>query len=194
MYINKIYDADLQNGKGVGVTLCTSGCNQRCPGCFNSEAWNFFFGVKYTSAHEQQILDMMGKEYIDHLAIIGGEPLTREKVIELSSLIQRVKQCYPDKKIWVWSGYTWPQIYATAYDMTGTSEETPYDIWTIEEKRTLQTILETIDILVDGPFIQEQRDITLKWRGSKNQQVLDIKQTLLLPKSKIVTEPVLYCD
>lgn len=192
MYINKIYDADLQNGKGVGVTLCTSGCNQRCPGCFNSEAWNFFFGVKYTSAHEQQILDMMGKEYIDHLAIIGGEPLTREKVIELSSLIQRVKQCYPDKKIWVWSGYTWPQIYATAYDMTGTSEEIPQDVWTVEEKRALQIILETIDVLIDGPFIQEQRDITLKWRGSKSQRVLDVKKTL--SQKDPLFNPVLYCD
>ena len=106
MYINALYDADLQNGRGVGVTLCVSGCPIKCQGCFNPEAQNPQFGQEYTQKNEEQIISLLGKEYIDHFAIIGGEPLTQDKIRELAWLCRHIKQLYPQKKIWLWSGYT----------------------------------------------------------------------------------------
>lgn len=167
----QIRKMDISNGEGIGISLFTQGCPIRCPQCHNSSIWSFNGGKLWTTNAQEQIIDLMRPEHITRLSILGGEPLVPQNVADLADLVQRVKQCYPDKKIWLWSGYTWPQIWATAYDMTGTSEENPQDIWTIEEKRALQTILETIDILIDGPFVQEQRDITLKWRGSRNQHI-----------------------
>ena len=190
MYINAIYDADLQNGKGVGITLCVSGCPIKCQGCFNKEAQNFLFGQLYTEKEKRQILTLLDKIYIDHLAIIGGEPLTQDKVQDLSQLCWQVKQKFPQKKIWLWSGYLWEDIYALAF------EDNIYNLgnqnnWTQQDKNNLQELLENIDILVDGPFVQEQKDITLKWRGSKNQRVISVQTTLNHGLGKY---PILYCD
>ena len=190
MYINAIYDADLQNGKGVGVTLCVSGCPIKCQGCFNKEAQNPLFGQEYTQKEEKKILSLLEKEYIDHFAIIGGEPLTQDKVQDLSQLCWQVKQKFPQKKIWLWSGYLWEDIYALAF------EDNIYNLgnqnnWTQQDKNNLQELLENIDILVDGPFVQEQKDITLKWRGSKNQRVISVQTTLNHGLGKY---PILYCD
>ena len=188
----QIRKMDISNGEGCGISLFTQGCPIRCKDCHNASIWSFEGGKPWTLAAQEQIIELMRPNYIVRFSVLGGEPLVSQNVADLADLVQRVKQCYPDKKIWVWSGYTWPQIYATAYDMTGISEEVPQDIWTIEEKRALQVILETIDVLVDGPFIQEQRDITLKWRGSKSQRVLDVKKTL--SQKNPLFNPVLYCD
>ena len=194
MYINAIYDADLQNGKGIGITLCVSGCPIKCKGCFNSEAQNPLFGQEYTQKKEDKILSLLNREYIDHLAIIGGEPLTRDKIQDLAQLCMRVKQLWPHKKIWLWSGYTWEKIYSLAYndEVYRLSKE---DWWDNCHKYYLSKLLENIDILVDGPFIQEQKDITLKWRGSKNQRVINVQKSLQqhLPVLPPPT-PILYCD
>lgn len=194
MYINAIYDADLQNGEGVGVTLCCSGCPLKCQGCFNKEAQNPLFGQEYTKKEEEKILSLLEKEYIDHLAIIGGEPLTRDKVQDLAQLCMKVKQTWPQKKIWLWSGYLWEDIYSLAFDMSCSSIGTQQD-WDWRDKKNLRNILFSLDILIDGPFIQEQKDITLKWRGSKNQRVIDVQKSLrqnlpILPPPS----PILYCD
>ena len=195
MYINAIYDADLQNGEGVGVTLCVSGCPLKCQGCFNKEAQNPLFGQEYTQKQEKQILSLLNKEYIDHLAIIGGEPLTRDKVQDLAQLCMRVKQTWPQKKIWLWSGYLWEDIYYLAFNNSchtlGIQKE-----WTWQEQKALRNILFNIDFLVDGPFIQEQKDVTLKWRGSKNQRVICCKDSIEygLQYANLPPIPILYCD
>lgn len=195
MYINAIYDADLQNGEGVGVTLCVSGCHTKCKGCFNPEAQNPAFGKEYTSQHKQQIINMIEKDYIDHLAIIGGEPLTVDKIKDLSQLCWEAKTRFPQKKIWLWSGYLWENIYNLAYGANQHIDITiPWcknEFWTIQDKLELQDLLESIDVLVDGPFIQEQKDLTLKWRGSKNQRVISVQTTL---NHGLVSHPVLYCE
>ena len=194
MYINAIYDADLQNGEGVGVTLCVSGCPIKCQGCFNKEAQNSLFGQEYSKKEEKKILSLLNKEYIDHLAIIGGEPLTQDKIHDLAQLCMKVKQLWPQKKIWLWSGYTWEKIYSLAYD-DEVYRFSNNQWWDNPHKYYLSKLLENIDILIDGPFIQEQKDITLKWRGSKNQRVIDVQKSMrqnhpiLLPPS-----PILYCD
>ena len=190
MYINAIYDADLQNGKGVGVTLCVSGCPIKCQGCFNKEAQNPLFGQLYTEKEKQQILALLSKKYIDHLAIIGGEPLTKDKIQDLAQLCNHVKQLWPQKKIWLWSGYTWEKIYSLAYD-DEVHRLSKNEWWNNRHKYYLSELLENIDILVDGPFIQKQKDITLKWRGSKNQRVISVQTTL---NRGLGEYPILYCD
>ena len=188
----QIRKMDISNGEGCGISLFTQGCPICCKDCHNASIWSFEGGKPWTLAAQEQIIELMKPDYIVRFSVLGGEPLLPQNVADLADLVQRIKQCYPDKKIWLWSGYVWQQIYVTAYDMSGDVEEIPQDICTIEEKRALQTILETIDILVDGPFIQEQRDITLKWRGSENQHIIDVKKTL--SQKKPATKPILYCD
>ena len=193
MYINALYDADLQNGQGVGVTICLSGCRMHCPGCFNPEAQNMFFGRPYTKEIEEQILNLIDKSYIDHIAVIGGEPLLKENMSELSTLCPKIKSLWPQKKIWLWSGYLWEEIYDLAYGnaiQIGIKTKGNQTRWTLEDKANLQIILENIDILVDGPFIQEKKDLTLKWRGSSNQRVISVPTTL---SHGLGQHPVLYC-
>ena len=189
MYINALYDADLQNGQGVGVTLCVSGCPIKCQGCFNPEAQNPYFGQEYTQKKEEQIISLLGKEYIDHFAIIGGEPLTPDKVRELAWLCRHIKQLYPQKKIWLWSGYTWEKIYSLAYN-DEVYHLSKRDCWNNRQKYFLSELLENIDVLVDGPFVQEKKDLTLKWRGSSNQRVISVQTTLA---HGLGQHPVLYC-
>lgn len=194
MYINAIYDADLQNGEGVGVTLCVSGCPIKCQGCFNKEAQNPLFGQEYTKKEEEKVLSLLNKEYIDHFAIIGGEPLIQDKIQDLAQLCMKIKQLWPQKRIWLWSGYTWEKIYSLAYD-DEVYRFSNNQWWDNPHKYYLSKLLENIDVLVDGPFIQEQKDITLKWRGSKNQRVIDVQKSMrqnlpILPPPS----PILYCD
>ena len=190
MYINAIYDADLQNGEGVGVTVCVSGCPIKCQGCFNKEAQNPVFGKEYGIKEIKKISSLLSKPYIDHLAIIGGEPLTKDKIYDIAHLCFITKLNWPQKKIWLWSGYRWEDIYALAFwdnfCSLGTQEK-----WGRQDKDSLRRLLENIDILVDGPFIQEQKDITLKWRGSKNQRVISVQATL---NRRLGIYPVLYCN
>lgn len=193
MYINALYDADLQNGQGVGVTVCLSGCRMHCLGCFNPEAQNMFFGRLYTKEIEKQILSLIDKSYIDHVAVIGGEPLLKENMPELSTLCLKIKSRFPQKKIWLWSGYTWEEIYDLAYGhitSLGPKTKGKQTGWTPRDKDDLRVILQSIDVLVDGPFIQEQKDITLKWRGSANQRVISVQTTLA---HGLGQHPVLYC-
>lgn len=181
MRISGIYDVDLQNGVGVGVTLGTAGCPRHCEGCFNSEFWSFYSGTLYTDKHKEKILELISKDYIDHFSIIGGEPLLPQNYRDLYNLCTEIKFVRPDIKIWLWSGYTFEEIWQHAQEDT-----TNY----------LFALLGIVDVLVDGPFIAEQRDITLKWRGSKNQRVIDLKSTLsgsFLFGTR-VPEPILYCD
>lgn len=191
MYINAIYDADLQNGEGVGVTLCVSGCPIKCQGCFNKEAQNSLFGQKYGQKEQEKILSLLDKKYIDHLAVIGGEPLTRDKVQDLAQLCMKVKQNWPQKKIWLWSGYLWEDIYSLAFSPYCFSIGKQQD-WDWEDKKNLKDILFNINVLVDGPFIQEQKDITLRWRGSANQRVIDVEKTLFQFPPR--PTPILYCN
>lgn len=198
MRINSLYKADSQNGIGWGVTIGLQGCPLRCKGCFNKSAWDFSGGQYFDDRLFSKTMDMLKEEYIDHLAIIGGEPLTPSNVRSLSYLIAAVRQEYPDKKIWLWSGYEFEQIYRMAFDQTLYEGIYPTTVsWTWLEKKALRDILLNLDVLVDGPFIQEKRDITLKWRGSSNQRVIDMRATMRQDVSidpDNPPTPILFCD
>ena len=166
----KIKNWDTANGEGLGVSIFFSGCDKvpKCKGCFNKESWDCNAGKPFNSETIVELLELVGNPHISHLAILGGEPLADYNLKEVSFLCRQIKETYPNKKIWLWSHYTWEEI--------------------IEDSYTSCLILPYIDVLVDGEYIEEQRDLTLKWRGSKNQRVIDVK------KSLGERNPISYCN
>lgn len=145
----QIRPIDVTNGEGVGVSLFVQGCPHHCKGCFNQETWDFNKGKDFTSAVEGKIFEILEKkkEYLSFFSILGGEPLAPQNIEEVKRILQRIKRQYPQLKTYVWTGYLFENIPD-------------------------KTVLNNIDVLIDGPFIEEQKDITLKLRGSKNQRIL----------------------
>lgn len=175
----KIKNYDVANGTGLSVTIFFSGCDAepKCPFCFNSEAWDFNAGQPFTEDTIEEIITLLSSPQISNLAILGGEPLAEVNARAVSKLIARVRFELPDKKIWLWSHRTWNQLvdiqrvpYKEYCEETG-DMEAPWSnhIW---------YIIRNIDVLVDGRFVQEKKDLTLKFRGSSNQRVIDCKKSL----------------
>lgn len=161
MHYGKIRDCDIANGKGVRVTLFVSGCRNHCKNCFQPETWDFNYGELYTDETEEYIIKLLSKPYIQGLTILGGEPLEPENQQGLIGLLRRVKLECPEKDIWCYTGYTIEQI---------TADGTKCRCDVTDE------LLSMIDVLVDGRFVEELKDITLKFRGSSNQRIIDVKQ------------------
>lgn len=145
----RINKTDIANGPGVRVSLFVSGCRRHCRGCFNAEAWNFNYGDLFTAMTIEDIVEAVAPDHIEGLSILGGEPLEPENALGLFELCRRVKEQYPNKSIWIYSGYTYDEI-----------RDFP--------------IMRFVDVLVDGPFIEAEKDITLKFRGSRNQRLIDV--------------------
>ena len=162
MYIGEIITADCANGVGLRVSLFVSGCTNHCKGCFQPQTWDFEYGLPYTHETEDSIIDELGKTYYDGLTILGGEPFELSNQRELVKLIRRVRAELPDRNIWIYTGFT--------YDKDLVHGGCRYIECTDE-------ILDNTDILVDGRFIETQRDLMLNFRGSRNQRIIDMKQT-----------------
>lgn len=190
----QIRKMDISNGEGCGIAIFSQGCPIRCQGCHNASIWGFDSGKEWNQESKQTVLQLLDRPQITRLSILGGEPLLKQNVQDIAQLCMKIKWDWPQKKIWLWSGYLWEDIYSLAFDKDYKS--LPHqEEWTQQEKDALKNIIFNIDILVDGPFVQEKRDITLKWRGSKNQRVIDMHKTLsqtlpVLP----APAPILYCD
>ena len=163
--------ADVANGPGVRVSLFVSGCTHRCPECFNREAQDFAYGQPFTQTEEDRIVAALAPAHIRGLSLLGGEPFEPDNQRALLSLLRRVRAAYPDKEIWCYSGYTL---------------ET--ELWRDSRARCEVTdeMLSLIDVLVDGPFILEQKDLNLRFRGSSNQRILNV------PASIKARTPVLW--
>lgn len=154
---------DIANGPGVRVSLFVSGCTHHCPGCFNPETWDFDYGEKYTEEIKEKVLELLRPDYISGLTILGGEPMEPKNMLDVADLISTAKRLYPDKTIWLYSGYTFEELDSpTKLAMTNIIKE---------------NILRRLDILVDGPFIETQKDIGLLFRGSANQRIIDMPKT-----------------
>ena len=162
MYYHNIDHCDMLNGDGIRVSLWVSGCSLHCKGCQNPQTWDFNSGIPFDSEALQELYDALDKEYIQGLTLTGGNPM--DNMPEILHICRTVKERFPDKDIWLYSGYTLEQILQ----------------WEVGV-----CILEYVDVLVDGPYIEEQRDISLKWVGSKNQRVINLKETL--KQGKIIT-------
>ncbi len=160
MYYGEIKKWDIADGPGVRVSLFVSGCRHHCKGCFNEDTWDFAYGKPYTEETEQEILEALNSSYIQGLTLLGGEPFEPENQRELVGLLRRVRKEIPQKDIWCYTGFVFEQdLVPGGRAFTEVTEE----------------ILSMIDVLVDGPFILDEKDITLKFRGSRNQRLLDRK-------------------
>lgn len=158
-----IKDCDIANGPGVRVSLFVSGCTHRCPGCFNEIAWSFDYGEPFTGEVEDRILEMLSPRYIKGLTLLGGEPFEPQNQPALVKFLRRVKQTYPDLNIWAYSGYLFDKdILAGRLG--------PWEV--------THEFLSYLDVLVDGPFVQEKKDLMLRFCGSSNQRIIDVKKSL----------------
>ena len=164
MNYGEIKKYDIADGPGVRVTLFVSGCRHHCKGCFNAETWDFHYGNPYTEKTEKEILDALNHPYIAGLTLLGGEPFEPENQRELVKLLKKVREMYPKKNIWSYSGYV--------YDKDLIPDGRAYTEVTEE-------MLSYIDVLVDGPFVEDLKDITLQFRGSSNQRILNLREMKL---------------
>ena len=165
MYYGNIKKTDIADGDGVRVSLFVSGCRNCCKGCFQPETWDFKYGTEFTQETENQILEFLRPSYISGLTVLGGEPFEEENQRILAPFLRKVKETYPSKTIWCYTGYVLekdllPEDGRKHCEATG-------------------EMLKYIDILVDGPFIEEQKNISIKFRGSENQRILKLKEILL---------------
>ena len=149
---------DVAAGKGICVTFFVQGCDAHCPGCHNPETWDFDGGYEFTQDTINSIINALNANGVQrNLCIMGGEPLHERNQFLVQLLIQEVKKVYPDIKIYLWTGYLYEDLIE-------------------KHEKILQNILQEIDVLIDGPFIKEQRDITLAMRGSRNQRIINLKE------------------
>ena len=155
-----IKKVDVANGPGVRVSLFVSGCTHHCKECFNPETWDFSFGDPFGEAQIQEILKLLDRSYIRGLSLLGGEPFEPQNQQAVLELVRRVRETLPQKDVWCYSGYLFEEL---AEGNVG------------ERSRQL---LEQLDILVDGPFVLEQKDLGLRFRGSANQRIIDVPQSL----------------
>lgn len=175
-----IRSLDISNGEGVGISLFVQGCPFHCKNCFNSETWDFNGGKEWTKETKNKFMELIDRPYIKRVSFLGGECLAEQNLDEVLSLIKEIRISFPEKTIWLYTGFKIEDIIKQKqYEKVS---EIP-NVWS---KRW--EIIKQCDVVVDGEYIDKQRDITLKWRGSKNQRCIDVKQSLAQNKM------VLYCD
>ena len=184
-YHNITHD-DMNNGDGLRVVLWLSGCSHHCYKCQNPQTWNPNSGILFDEDAKQEIFDELSKDYISGITFSGGDPLDKWNINDLDSLIYEIKEEFPNKTIWIYTGYTF-DFLEKRYKMF-CSTYLPYYYREDYADFLRWSIIKKCDILVDGQYIDSERDITLKWRGSKNQRVIDVQKSL--SENKIV----LYCD
>ena len=156
MNYSAIKKNDIANGPGVRVSLFVSGCRRHCKGCFNSETWSFDNGNQFDKSAMGEIMRALDREYIEGFTVLGGEPFEEENMGTVYHIISKVRSSFPDKSIWCYSGFTFEEL---------------------KEKDSALHILEMIDVLVDGPFVEEKKNLKLRFRGSENQRLIDLRET-----------------
>lgn len=212
----QIRSMDISNGEGVGVSLFVQGCDKHCFNCFNSETWDFNGGKEWTEETKNKFMELIDRPYIRRISILGGEPLAEQNLDDILSLIKEIREKYPisqnpnsenigksrvledensneirisfpEKSIWLYTGFQWN--YIMNYQPVETDDfdyiEESYNDRLMEKRKQ---IISLCNVVVDGEYIDEQKDLTLAYRGSKNQHVIDVKQSLAQNKM------VLYCD
>jgi len=157
----QIREMDISNGEGVGVSLFVQGCPFHCTNCFNRETWNYELGKEWTEDVKNAFLNLINKSYITRVSLLGGEPLYDKNLDGILDLCKTIKEKYPDKTIWLYSGYKYEDIFSPIPNI---------------HKR--QEILKYIDVMVDGRFIESLKDMNLKFRGSSNQRLINVKESL----------------
>lgn len=166
----QIRSMDISNGEGIGVSLFVQGCDFHCKNCFNSETWEFSKGQEWNDKTKNQFLKLIEKPFIQRVSILGGEPLHPQNVQNVLKIVDEIRVSYPTKNIWLYTGYTWEQImHPVITDINS------------EQLKMLQMRKELVskcNVLIDGRYVDELRDISLHWRGSSNQRVINVQETL----------------
>ena len=182
----QIRSMDISNGEGVGISLFVQGCPFHCKNCFNSETWDFNGGKEWTEKTKNKFMELIGRPYIKRVSFLGGECLAEQNLDEVLKLTQQIRISFPEKTIWLYTGFCWNDIMCSFAGLQADRVVlVKKDIETLEKRKK---IISNVDVLVDGEYIDEQKDLTLKFRGSKNQKVIDVKKSL--DQNKVV----LYCD
>lgn len=151
----KIYPLSIENGPGIRVSLFVSGCRNKCPGCFNPETWDFNYGQEFTGKTMMDLLDMLDNPHVRGLSILGGDPFEPENIKRVTDICKAIKNLKPSKDIWVWTGYDF-----------------------IEDGLIKYPIMRYIDVLVDGRFEEDKKDLRLRYRGSWNQRVINVQESI----------------
>lgn len=154
---------DIANGPGVRVSLFVSGCTHRCPGCFNEVAWDFNYGTPFTQQTIDEILEMMKPSHIKGLTLLGGEPFEPQNQGPILELLRQVKAAYPEKSVWAFSGYLFDKDILA---------------WKLGPREITEEYLSYLDVLVDGPFVMAKKNLSLRFRGSENQRLIDVPASL----------------
>ena len=168
-----IKNCDIANGPGVRISLFVSGCTHKCKGCFNEVAWDFEYGQPFTQETVEYILSLLAPVYVKGLTLLGGEPFEPQNQLALVDLLRQVKAKYPEKSIWAFSGYLFDRGMLSGK---------------LGDAQILKEFLSYLDVLVDGPFVESKKDLTLRFRGSSNQRLIDV------PASLAAGEVVLWQD
>ena len=161
MNYSAIKKCDIANGVGVRTVLFVSGCTHHCKGCFQPETWSFDYGERYTKETEDEIIESLKPDYVDGITLLGGEPFEPENQRELVKLLRRIKKELPQKTVWSFSGYTYEELTGDSRAVCEVTNE----------------MLSMLDVLVDGEFIEAKRNISLRFRGSENQRLIDMNKT-----------------
>lgn len=161
MNYGAIKKCDIANGVGVRTVLFVSGCTHHCKGCFQPETWNFDYGERYTKETEDEIIESLRPDYVDGITLLGGEPFEPENQRELVKLLRRIKKELPQKTVWSFSGYTYEELTGDSRAVCEGTKE----------------MLSMLDVLVDGEFVEAKRNISLRFRGSENQRLIDMNKT-----------------
>ena len=165
----QIREMDISNGEGVGVALFVQGCHFHCYNCFNPDTWDFNGGKEWTQDTEDKLIELANKPYIKRLSILGGEPLADENLDGVLHLVDRFRLSFPNKSIWLYSGFRWEECQPFSEEGLLKGSNFAPNLQKILKKR--YEIISKCDVMVDGRYIDSQRDITLKWRGSLNQNI-----------------------
>lgn len=160
----QIREMDISNGEGIGIALFVQGCSFHCYNCFNPETWDFSSGKEWTPEVENEFIKLAKRPYIKRVSILGGEPLVEKNLDGVLNLVNKIGLLLPEKTIWIYSGFAWDEIFT----------EQVAD----KEQAKRREIISKCDVWVDGRYIDSQKDISLKWRGSKNQRVINIEESL----------------
>lgn len=175
---------NMLNGDGLRSVLWVSGCDAHCKNCFNPETWDFDDGLIFDERIRNEFIESARPDYISGITIVGGEPLHEKNIGEVYNIVSEFKKRFPDKTIWLYTGFTWEEIF----------KDFKHNSYSFYEIQRANLVFNFVDVLVDGPYIDSLKNEKLKWRGSSNQHVIDIKATFVNENLICNKTPILYCE
>lgn len=183
MNYHNITKCDQNNGDGLRVVLWVSGCSHHCHKCQNHQTWNPNSGILFDENSKQEIFDELSNDYISGITLSGGDPLHENNIGEILKLVSEIRNLFPSKTIWIYSGYYWEEIFEPSF----TEQSDEWIIKYLTQCEIRKQIIYQCDVFIDGRYVNSERDITLKWRGSRNQRVIDVENTLRSNKIVLYT-------